>query len=374
MVNIFQKIFGDNAGSVFGQSKEQTAMGIDIGSSAIKVVQLRKKGGKAILETYGALAFGPYAHGEVGQTVTLGVAETSNAILDVIKEANITTKIGAIAIPSASSLIFIISLPGMISEAQLSNIIPNEARKYIPVPIAEVALDWWMIPRQVESTEEDSNNSKISEFKTEVLVIAIHNDTITKYKDILNKTAISSKFFEMEIFSSIRSSFGHELNPVLLIDLGASKTKLSIVEFGIIKSYHVVNKGGQDMTNSIRQSLNVSFREAEKLKRETGLLKEVNKVVAGINQLAVDYIVGETKNVVLAYEKKYNKSVSKIILVGGGSLLKGFLDEINSRFEADVLYGKPFDKVEFPAFLDPVLEVSGPEFSVALGLALRQLS
>jgi len=75
----------------------------------------------------------------------------------------------------------------------------------------------------------------------------------------------------------------------------------------------------------------------------------------------------------LDYEKKYNKSISKVILSGGGSLTKGLMDKISKNFSAEVVYGNPFSKTEAPAFLDSVLKNSGPEFAVAVGLALRQL-
>jgi Tfp pilus assembly PilM family ATPase len=77
---------------------------------------------------------------------------------------------------------------------------------------------------------------------------------------------------------------------------------------------------------------------------------------------------------VLAYEKKYNKSISKVIMIGGGSLLKDLLERARANFQIEVVYGDPFGKTEAPAFLEPVLALSGPEFAVAVGLALRQLT
>ena len=113
---------------------------------------------------------------------------------------------------------------------------PIEARKYIPVPITEVSLDWFVLPRDIDSSESNIMNPASSQKpidpKTEVLVVAIHNDILSRYQEILKKTEIKSDSFEMEIFSNIRSSFSHDLAPVLLIDFGASKTKLSIIEEG----------------------------------------------------------------------------------------------------------------------------------------------
>lgn len=373
--NLFQTILNKGIASIMNKNDSESVIGVDIGSSAVKIIQLKKRGSRAVLETYGALAFGPYAKVDVGQSVTLSVEVLSQAITDLLREAKTTTKNGAIAIPSSSSLIFMITLPGILTEDQLSNIIPIEARKYIPVAISEVALDWWMIPRQAESrVNENDVDSKIPDAKTEVLVIAIHNDTLSNYREILKNTNIHSNFFEMEIFSSIRSTFGHELSPVLLIDFGAQKTKLSIVEFGIIKNFHIINRGAQDLTNNIVKSLNISFKEAEQQKRNIGLRVDLDKTIAESNEFLIESIISEARSVVLTYEKKYNKSIGKIVMTGGGALLKGLHEKVSKTFEAEVVYGNPFSKVESPAFLAPVLEESGPEFAVAVGLALRQLS
>jgi len=158
------------------------------------------------------------------------------------------------------------------------------------------------------------------------------------------------------------------------MDFGASKTKLSIVEAGVVRLFHVVNRGSQDISSNIATSLGVSFEEAEKLKRSVGLDEKDNKDVADVAKLAIDYIFSETNSVVLTFEKKYNKNISKVVLTGGGSLLKGLLPYANSSFHTEVFYSNPFSKTEAPAFLQPILEISGPEFAVAVGLALRQLS
>jgi len=382
MDNSLKKIFSEglsNLTNAFNSNKSKDeALGIDIGSSAIKVVQLKKKGGKAILETYGVLALGPYGKADIGAVTNLQTEDIARALLDVIKESNVTTKSAVIAIPSLSSLIFTLTLPGNISEGQIAKIVPIEARKYIPVPISEVALDWFVIPQEAESFETDdvnkTNTQAAAQSKIEVLVVAIHNDTLSKYQDILKKTDLHSDSFEMEIFSNIRSSFNHDLAPVLLVDFGASKTKVSIVEAGIVRVFHVVNRGSHDISKNISQSMGITFEEAEKLKREVGLDARINPKVENITRLSIDYIFSDINSIVLAYEKKYNKNVSKIILVGGGSLLRGLLDSAKENFKIEVVYSNPFSKTEAPAFLAPILEISGPEFAVAVGLALRQLS
>lgn len=378
MDNSFKKIISEgltSLSSAFGSDKSnKEALGIDIGSSSIKVVQLKKKNGKAVLETYGVLSLGPYGNTDVGAVTNLKTDDIARALVDVMKESNVTTKSAVISIPSLSSLIFTLSLPGKIDDTQLSKIVPIEARKYIPVPITEVTLDWFMIPQEAEFVENEEGSPNVAQPKIEVLVVAIHNDTLAQYQDILKKTGLHSESFEMEIFSNIRSSFSHEVAPVMLIDFGASKTKVSIVEEGVVRAFHVVNRGSQDISRNISQSLSVTFPEAEKLKREVGLDMSADPRVEKIARLFITYIFTDINSIVFAYEKKYNKNVSKIFLTGGGSLLKGLLEAAKENFKVEVVYSNPFSKTETPAFLGPILEVSGPEFSVAVGLALRQLS
>lgn len=376
MDNSLKKIIADGLASLknsfsSGGDKKQ-ALGVDIGSSSIKVVQLKKKGGRAVLETYGVISLGPYGGTSVGALTSLKTEDIARALKDVMKESNVTTKSSILSIPSLASLIFLVTLPWTVKESELENIIPIEARKYIPVPISEVTLDWFVIPNEDEMQENDSpSNIKRNR---EVLVVAIHNETLTQYREILKQTGLESDAFEMEIFSNIRSTFNNELAPFLIVDFGASKTKVSIVESGVVKVFHVVNRGSHDISRNISQALGITFEEAEKLKRMVGLDASVNPEAEKIIRLAVNYIFTDINSIVFAYQKKYNKNISKVFLSGGGSLLKGLLEAARENFRVEVFYSNPFSKTEAPAFLEPVLENSGPEFAVAVGLALRQLS
>ena len=367
--------------SKIGSRSGDNAVGVDIGSSAIKVVEIRRKGGKAVLETYGAIALGPYGDLEAGRVTNLPVEKIALALKEVLKQSGATVSSLALSVSIQSSLIFTIELPAQIADAQIAAIVPTEARKYIPVPITEVSIDYFILPKKeasfaemnAETKNEDSAPEKISE-KMTVLVVATQNDAVARYRSIVSQCGLSPALFEIEIFSSIRANFEHELSPVLLMDFGASRTKLSIVEFGMVKSYHTIDRGGSDITNSVSKSLSIPFSEAEKIKKEYGLFGAgADKNLAEIIKLHIDYIFSEANNVLLGYEKKYDRTISKVILTGGGSLLKGLKEMAINNFRAEIEIGHPFSKVEAPAFLGKVLETMGPEFAVALGLALRKL-
>ena len=374
MDNPLKKIFSNI--NLLGGSSGGNAVGIDIGSSAIKVVEIKKKGGKAILETYGAIALGPYADLDIGRVTNLPPEKIAEALKEVLKQSGVTTSSAALSIPVQSSLIFTIELPAQIKENEIASIIPTEARKYIPVPITEVSLDYFVLPKK-ETSFEEANNPDLSSLlpdKTEVLVVAIQNDTVSRYRSIVSQCSLEAGFFEIEIFSSIRANFEHELSPVLLMDFGASRTKLSIVEFGSVRSFHIINRGGAEITDAISKSLSVPFSKAEEMKKEFGLFgNPAEKNLSDIIKIHIDYIFSETNNVLLGYEKKYNRTISKIIFSGGGSLLKGLKEVAIDNFKAEIENGHPFSKVGAPAFLEKVLETMGPEFAVALGLALRRL-
>ena len=375
MNNPFKKIL-DSASGLFSSGGSESAVGIDIGSSAIKIVEVKKKGGKAILETYGAISLGPYGELDLGRVTSLETPKIVEALKEVLKQSNVVTTSSALAIPVQSSLVFTIELPPQVKENEIASIIPTEARKYIPVPITEVSLDYFLLPKK-EPTFEEANNPEVtlsSTEKNEVLVVAIQNDAISKYREIVSGSQLEASFFEVEIFSSVRANFEHELSLCLMMDFGASRTKLSLVEFGTIKSFHIINRGGADISDSIAKSLNIPFSKAEEMKKEFGLYEDpAEKSLADIIKIHTDYIFSETNNVLLGYEKKYNRTISKVILTGGGCLLKGLKETAENNFRAEVTIGHPFSKVSAPVFLEKVFETVGPEFAVALGLALRKL-
>ena len=374
MVNIFQNIL-KKSGLLKSPARSDSVIGIDIGSSSIKVVQLKKKAGKAVLETYGELSLGPFADGPVGSLTNLNTNVLIQALKDIIKESQVTTNSAALSIPSSSSLIFVLELPGVIEENQLKDIVPIEARRYVPLPISEVTLDWWMIPRREFSATDVSNSGEeIDKRKTEVLVAAIHNDAMNKYREIFEKAELTNGFFEIEIFSSIRGTLGHDLSTVLIADFGASKTKIALIDNGIIKKSHIITKGSFDISNNISKALDIPFAKAEEQKKEFGLIEsDINRNVGEISKLVIDYIFSEMRDVISNYERKYNKVVNKIILTGGGAMLKGLREAATETFGVDIVLSNPFGKTQSPVFLAQVLENVGPPFAVAVGLALKKL-
>lgn len=353
--------------------KEASVLGVDIGSSSIKIVQIKKKRGRAVLETYGELALGPYGGIEVGRAVALPAEKQAEAIRDLLKESKTTTVQCGASLPLTSSLITFITIPP-VAEKQIGDVVMIEARKYIPVPLDEVFLDYSVIPHE-DTFSPDGGDEKKAPENHEVLVVAIHNQYLNEYQSVMSGSGLEPVFYEIEIFSAIRAVADHGIATIMLIDMGARATKLYIVERGVLRASHIINKGSQDITLALSKALSISPEEAESLKRTKGLkggpeYKELTEIIT----VNLDYIFYEANATLLNYQKKYQKNVGRVFLTGGGVLLKGFIDLAKISFQTDVAYADPFSKLETPAFLSEELSSAGPEFAVAIGAALRCLT
>lgn len=378
MANIFQDIT-KNFSSLFKGKATGSVIGVDIGSSSIKIVQLKSENGIAVLETYGAVSFGSYVpNSYIGQAVNPSHAQTIQAINDLMKEANITSLSSAVAIPSASSLVFLIELPATVPQKEFANVIPLEARRYIPVPMTEVSIDWWVVPHDevLEGNEDSGEKNNIKKIRPiRVLVAAIHNEALKRFQEVVTDAKLSSDFFEIEMFSNVRSCIGKDLSTVVLVDFGAAKTKVTVVYRGILQDFHIINRGSQDLTRVLSTGLNIPIIKAEEIKKKFGMLpNDEYKETQNIISSSFEYTLAEISNIILSYEKKYSQSVDKIIITGGGSALPGLVEFMSGRLPAPVSKAHPFSHVKSPAFLDPILADVGPEFGVALGLAMRKLS
>ena len=342
----------------------QSVLGIDIGTSSIKVVQLRREHGRVVLETYGAIALGPYAGVEIGRATALPGEKITEALKDVIREANVTTNDAAISIPYASSLISLVKLQASL-ENQLAQVMPIEARKYIPVPINEVLLDWFVVTGGKAAAAADG--------KIEVLLVAIHNDTIAKFRSMAAEAKLNVAFFEIEVFSSVRASLDHGLAPVAVVDMGAATTKFYVVERGLIRESHIINHGSQDLTLAASRALGITVAQAEERKRKFGLTAAPENSIKQSLELSLAPIASEIARTAAQWERVHNQALSALVLTGGGATLKGLKEFMQGKVQNELRMADPFGKTQAPAFLEAILKEAGPEFSVAVGLALRRL-
>lgn len=361
-MGLFSKLFTSGG-------KSKSVIGVDIGSSSLKVVQLRRDRGAAVLETYGELALGPYTGAEVGQATNLSAAKIAETLSDLLREANVTTTDSGVSIPFSRSLLTLVELPYREDPDEQRTVIEFEARKYIPVPVSEVQLDWFIVPEPEQVQEEGDTKPP----KVKVLLVAVHNDQLALLGDVVRDSGLTASFFEIEIFSTIRSVVDEPMKPILVLDIGASATKVYVVERGVIARSHYIPRGGQDVTRAIATGNGLTFEQAEKLKKEHGFSEGNTTFDRRSIDLVFSRIFEEARRPLNQFEAARGEKVTALVLTGGGAVTKGLGTFARNFFSIDVRIADPFKKTQSPAFMRPVLEEIGPEFAVSVGLALRKL-
>lgn len=350
-----------------GAKKSASVIGVDVGSSSLKVVQLRRDQGVVVLETYGELALGPYAGADVGQATNLSAEKIAETLRDLLREANVTSLDAGVSIPFSRSLLKLVNLPYRENTAEQKTVIELEARKYIPVPVSEVQLDWFIVP--VVGAENAERPTSI-----DVLLVAVHNDELSLLNGVVQGAGLSATFYEIEIFSTIRAVVDEPVLPVLVLDIGASATKVYVVEHGVVAFSHNIPEGGQDVTRTIAAANSITIGKAESLKKEHGFggVTE-NGYDKDTIELVFSRIFDEARRASTQYETSAQKKIASLVLTGGGGVTKELAAYAQKFFSVPVRVADPFAKTEAPAFMRPVLEAIGPEFAVAVGLALRKL-
>lgn len=349
----------------FLSGKPTSVIGIDIGTHSAKVVQLRYEKERAILETYGELLTEGYMKGTAGEGggfLRYLDRDISSLLKDLLKESNAASKEAVLSVPTGASFITLISLP-RVSRKEIDQAVPYEARKYVPIPASEVVLDW------------DVFESEAGEDTIDVLLVAVPRELVEKFKRVAELTDIHPRALEVEIFSAARSLTGVDPTPTAIINLGHTATTLSLTDRGRVRISHNFGRGSQELTRALERGLNVSRERAEEIKRSAGLSEKIEeREITSIITPLVDTLFTEIERMIAIYNRKAPRKIQKINLTGGGSNLKGLVDYVSGKFGIEVTRGNPFARMVTPAFMQPILREIGPSFSVAAGLALREIT
>lgn len=346
-------------------SKPTKVLGIDFGSSSIKVVELELQSQVLTLTTYGELQLGPYAQTEMGRFVKLPIDKRTEALIDIIRESGAAAKSGVLALSISESFVTIMSLQAGI-EDDIAPRVPVEARKYIPVPLTDVALEWSELPERKSKASTGGEQQE-----REVLLAAIQNEALSEDKILMDSIQMLSQPSEIELFSTLRAVTAEDDVSVAVVDVGAHVCKLYIAEDGFLRRIHRVTVGGTQATENVAKLLSVPFVEAEDIKRNyvpsLQYATEVKKVVNG----TFDRAFQEFKRVINQHELKTGTAVTRIVITGGGASFFDFAAYASYIFDREVVIANPFKKIAYPAFMEDTLRNIGPTFATALGAALR---
>lgn len=355
---------------LFGKfSKPKSQLGVDIGSSNIKIVQLRPKDDKFVLETYGLVNFA-YQIASKDSSTNSGVTLTAQLLKDLVVKSRATTNKIVASLPNSSVFTSVIELP-KIPENELKTAVEFEAKKYVPLPLEEVALSWSVIEDRRAKINPDTNLGdfkKANEPKIKVLLTAVPTAVVDNYLKVFQMAGLEPMALEIESLSLIRSLVGEDLNIYLLIDIGAKSTSINLVDSGYLRLSKSLNVGGDTVTGSIAQSLSVNFTRAEQFKKDFGL-GGAAQTIPQVMRPILDIIKNEATHLISLFESR-GERIDKILLSGGGSKLPS-LKEYFSVLGKPVVLANPWSQILYSPDLTPVVEPLGSNLAVAVGLAMR---
>ncbi|MBI3335825.1 MAG: type IV pilus assembly protein PilM [Candidatus Portnoybacteria bacterium] len=356
----------------FFSPKPREHLGIDIGATSIKIVKIAKnvsrepgpvqtvpvKAGR--LETYASLEAAGYQEGvalSVGsQGATLVESEVTKMLDSLLASIDGRNHEVVISIPAFSSFMDEIILPPM-PDAEIPDAVMFEARSHVPVPITEVEISWQVV--------EDKERGK----ERVVSIVAVPKEIIFRYQNICAGLGLTIKALEVETFSIIRALGFYEEEFFLLLDIGARNTTISLVKKGFLRASRNIETSGEDITKVIAQGLGISLGRAEELKRDQGfLLASQNPLIGDLINPLADAIAEEALKLLSSGAK--GEEVKKVILTGGSASLKGFPQYLERKLHLPIDIANPWATIEYDPRLKDIVKEKGPEFTVAVGLAL----
>ena len=334
-------------------SAHKSKLGIDIGTSSIKVVELKKEEEQYSLLTYGTVTINS---GAVARMEYDAIAETASILKKLLLEAEVAQKRAVASLPNNIVFVSVIELPG-VSEKEMSEAIQWEARRYVPLPLEEVTLSWSIL----EDEDKDA--------KPKVLLTAVPTTVVENYLKMFKLSGIIPLALEIEALALIRSLVGVRKDSFLIIDIGARNTSLNLIERGFLRVSRNLPVGGDSITQAIAQSLRISFNRAEQFKKDLGLSGGLQQIPQTMRPV-VDAIKNETVQLIKIYESS-GGAIQEIIFAGSGSKLPG-LPGYFSDLKIKTQLGDPLKYVHYDPRLKPNFQALALDLSVALGLAMRE--
>ncbi len=336
-------------------------LGIDIGTSFIRVVELSGEKDNIVLENYGEISVEHLVNkipteGR-GGSLLFSEEDISGVINHILKEAGIKTKKAYFAIPDFVSFFTSFSLPAMKQE-EIVSAVQYHSQQYIPLPLSEVVLDWSIAEEREKKEGED----------VEITLIAVPNEAIEQYQNISKSCGLDMGALEGEVFGLARSLTKKSSGVIAIIDIGSQSTTVTMTNNGIMKNTYSIDIAGNMFADKVASSMRLDYTKAKEILAEKGVSDE--EIKKSINALT-ESLSSEINRVFSNFQKERNKTVKKMMLVGGMSLIPGMKELISSSVGVSLIEGNCFEKMTYPPVLKKSLRQMSPLFSIATGMALR---
>ena len=346
-------------------SKSKNVVGLDIGSSAIKLVELKeKKGGNYSLVKLGSERLSPEA-------IVDGSIMDSSMVVDTIQRLNTDQSVKnsnyATSLSGHSVIIKKITLPAM-SPEELAESIQWEAEQYIPFDINDVNLDY--VPLTTPGAGDN----------IDVILVAVKKEKINDYTSVISQTGKMPVLVDVDAFAlqnCYEVNYDIDDGRVLaLVNVGASVTNVNVLSGSTSMFWRDITFGGNQYTDAIQRELSLSFEQAEELKRGKPVADyTIQQVIPILNSVSEDFSGELRKTLDFFTATSGAERVDEIVLAGGGSGVLNLDAILRDKFGIPVAIMDPFRKinVDESQFNPEELAEIAPSMAIAVGLAMRKL-
>ncbi len=345
---------------MFGSGK--SIVGLDIGSSSIKAIELKRSKGEIMVSHLGVE---PLASDIVVDSMIVDSGSVSSAISKIFTQHNIKSKSVATSVSGHSVIVKPIKVQPM-TESELAEGITTEASQHIPFDISDVNLDFEILNPGDTGPQMD------------VLLVAVKKDKILNYTNVLSLAGKTPSVVDIDAFA-LQNCYEYNYNPspdstVALLNLGASVMNINIVKGTTPLFTRDVSVGGNQYTDSLQKELDLSFDDAESLKlgRRIGTVSEDAK--QPILQQVTEIIVLEIQKTFDFFRATASgEHIERVYLAGGSSKVPGLVEALRQEFSLPVEILNPFKQIVPPSdsLENEILEQNPGQLAVAVGLALR---
>lgn len=346
MFNIFNKI-------------DKRSIGIDIGESSLKLVDISRDNDTLILNNYTELQLGKYSGKENGDTVKLGDDQLRTAMQDMYIESKTDCKNITVGIPMSACQMKIIKFP-IKSKPFLSDLIELEFRRYTIIPISELSITHNIVKEDIESLW--------------TLVLAVKTKEVERINYATNFIKKENYKIEPSIFGLMRHITDNNPGMSMVIDFGASMTSILFILDNKISGVESFRKGINEIVMNIKVGLSLDYKEAHQKFFDLDILNDKD-LSSQIAFSTMHHICEEVMHMQNSFSIKFQVKCSNIYISGGGSKINNILSFLEKEFEG-VKINKinAFERLSMPEAIKNLAIKNSPTYNNAVGLAMSDIN
>lgn len=366
-------LFGDTSATV----------GIDIGTSSLKLVELVNRRRRIEVATY-AQAEVTNVLVDPSEDEAKAISFMADLLARMMEQAEVSSDIAIAALPSSVVFSAVIPMP-QIPEKEMDKAVQFAARDIVPADLDDMVLGWSRVASDPHMStddpashapEEKSGAIQLpgkSDQPVPVFITAAPQVVVNRYLAVMRKLKLRLLALEVETFPLVRSLLQDAAGSALIVDIGDLATTFHIIDAGTPRVSHTMDFGGHEITAAIAQAMGVAIDKAEAAKAAGGVTAKAGDAQRQATESAVRKQAAKAKNLLALYQQKEQRAIKRTVLIGGGANLPGLKEFWTKEVGHETQIGNPWRGLSYPQQLESRLQILGPTYGVAVGLAMRGL-